>query len=157
MSSQSHEFEKIRHDVDYIISQSRSKQEILQKICELLHARVPYYHWIGFYLIDPNVKNELVLGPYVGEPTEHTRIPFGKGICGQAAERRETVLVQDVTQESNYLACSPVVKSEIVVPIFKKGKVVGELDIDSHKLAPFTQFDQDLLECICAKLSSDVL
>ena len=104
---------------------------------------------------NPNVKNELILGPYDGEPTEHTRINFGQGICGQAAETKETFLVQDVSQETNYLACSPKVKSEIVVPIFSEGEVVGEIDIDSHSISPFTDEDQMFIEEV-AKLIADL-
>jgi GAF domain-containing protein len=109
---------------------------------------VSYYSWVGFYVVDKDRKNELVLGPFEGEPTEHTRIPFGRGICGQAAALRETFLVQDVSKETNYLSCSANVKSEIVIPIFKKGKVVGELDIDSHVLSPFTKEDEAFLKKI---------
>ena len=94
-----------------------------------------------------------MLSPYVGEPTEHTRIPFGKGICGQAAERKETFLIQDVSKQTNYLSCSPKVKSEIVVPIFKNGDIVGQIDIDSHTISPFTQDDQQFLEEISKELS----
>jgi L-methionine (R)-S-oxide reductase len=110
---------------------------------------VPYYDWVGFYCVDSS-KNELVLGPFVGEPTEHVCIPFGKGLCGQAAERKETVIVQDVTKEPNYLACSPHVKSEIVVPVIKTGRLVGVLDIDSHTRSAFTAEDKRFLEPVCA-------
>ena len=98
-------------------------------------------------------KEELVLGPYVGAETEHVRIPFGKGICGQAAASGETIIIQDVTKVSNYLSCAPDVVSEIVVPIFSNGQIVGELDIDSHELGPFSWEDRDLLENICSALS----
>jgi len=89
------------------------------------------------------------LGPYIGKPTEHTKIPFGRGICGQAADRKETFIVQDVSKESNYLSCSPLVKSEIVVPIIKNNKVLGELDIDSHVIEPLTKEDIRFLEDVC--------
>jgi len=107
---------------------------------------VPHYDWVGFYMVDAEKMNELVLGPFVGDPTEHVRIPFGKGICGQAAERGETFVVQDVSEQNNYLACSLNVKSEIVVPLIKDDKVVGELDIDSHEVGPFTDDDREFLE-----------
>ncbi len=118
----------------------------LHAICALLHQCVAHYDWVGFYLVDPTRERELVLGPFVGAPTEHTRIAFGQGICGQAAETEMTFVIQDVTQETNYLSCSPHVKSEIVVPIFKDSVIVGELDIDSHTLAPFTKDDHVFLE-----------
>ena len=101
-------------------------------------------------------SKELVLGPYVGEPTIHTIIGFGEGICGQAADTGKLFLIQDVTKESNYLSCSPTVRSEIVVPIFKDGDLAGELDIDSHELSPFNDVDKALLERIC-KLVSPLL
>jgi len=132
------------------------RDAVLQSVCALLADRVAHYDWVGFYLVDPDADQELVLGPYVGAPTEHTRIPFGRGICGQAAATEATFIIQDVTQETNYLSCSPHVLSEIVVPIFKDGMVAGELDIDSHILAPFTDADQAFLDEVC-KLVADLL
>ncbi len=125
----------------------------LSKVCILLQANIAYYDWVGFYLTDPNKERELVLGPYIGAPTEHTRIPYGQGICGQAADLEKTFIVQDVTLEPNYLSCSPDVRAEIVLPIFKNGSVVGELDIDSHDLAPFTGEDQQFLTELCSIVS----
>lgn len=127
----------------------KSRDEKLQYICELLADYVEVFDWVGFYLVDPESDRELVLGPYVGEETEHTRISFGKGICGQAAETNETFMVQDVSQEDNYLACSVEVQAEIVVPIKKGGKFVGELDIDSHTKDSLTDDHRELLEEIC--------
>ena len=125
----------------------------LQRICDHLHTEIPHYDWVGFYLVTEDSDNELVLGPFAGEPTEHVKIPFGKGICGQAAERKETFLVDDVSKETNYLSCSPNVKSEIVVPI-QRGKVlIGELDIDSHTPSAFTDEDKKFLENACNLIS----
>jgi GAF domain-containing protein len=135
-----------------IVDSGLDRDTKLQRICELLHRDVDYYDWVGFYLTVRDTQ-ELLLGPFVGEPTEHTRIPFGKGICGQAAERKETFTVQDVSREANYLSCSPHVRSEIVVPILKDGHVLGELDIDSHSLSPFGPQDRELLEGICAMVA----
>jgi GAF domain-containing protein len=119
-------------------------------ICDLLRAEVPHYDWVGFYLVDPPGSRDLVLGPYSGAPTDHTHIPFGRGICGQAAEREETFVIQDVSQEDNYLACSVHVQSEIVLPMFAAdGALIGELDIDSHALAPFTDADETFLAAVC--------
>jgi len=120
----------------------------LVAVCQLLRDSVAHYDWVGFYLTD-QAGQTLILGPFAGEPTEHVQIPFGRGICGQAAERRETILVQDVSHETNYLSCSTRVKSEIVVPILKDGQVVGELDIDSHQLSPFTEEDRGFIERVC--------
>ncbi|MBD3290315.1 GAF domain-containing protein [candidate division KSB1 bacterium] len=126
----------------------------LATICNLLKEKVSYFDWVGFYLSDPLKKAELVLGPFAGEPTEHVRIPFGQGICGQAADTKETFVVQDVSKETNYLSCSPVVKSEIVVPIMKGDAVIGELDIDSHDLSPFSEQDSVFLEDLCRLLAN---
>ena len=122
----------------------------LQAVCKTLWERVGHYDWVGFYLVDPERERELVLGPCVGAPTEHVRIPFGRGICGKAAQSKETLVVQDVSVETNYLACSVETRSEIVVPIMKDGKLLGELDVDSHTLAPFTDADRRALETLCA-------
>ncbi len=142
--------EKILKDVKEILKKDIDKDEKLKIICELLKDRVRHYDWVGFYLVK---KGRLVLGPYVGEPTEHTDIGFGEGICGQAADMEETFRVQDVTKEDNYLSCSVDVRSELVVPIFKDGEVVGELDIDSHEESSFTDEDERLIEDICEEVA----
>jgi GAF domain-containing protein len=124
------------------------REAALQEICALLHDNIPHYNWVGFYLVDPPGSRWLVLGPFVGAPTEHTRIPFGRGVCGQAAEQRQTVVVDDVSQEGNYLSCSVDVRSEIVLPLIKDGMIHGELDIDSHVPAAFTESDRSFLDCV---------
>ncbi|HDH81598.1 MAG TPA: GAF domain-containing protein [Thermoplasmatales archaeon] len=145
------EIKNLLDRVREIASRSSGKNEKLSEICVLLRSEIPHYDWVGFYIVE---GGELVLGPFDGEPTEHVRIHFGEGICGQAAERKETFIVQDVSKEANYLSCSLKVKSEIVVPIFKDGKLVGELDIDSHTLSPFTSGDKKFLENVCDIASS---
>ncbi len=130
-------------------SAAATRTNALSTICTLLKDNVAHYDWVGFYLVDPDANQELVLGPYVGAATEHTRIPFGRGICGQAAATEETFIIQDVIEESNYLSCSPDVRSEIVLPILKAGVIVGELDIDSHRFAPFTDDDEIFLTKVC--------
>ncbi|MDX1672608.1 MAG: GAF domain-containing protein [Balneolaceae bacterium] len=137
---------KIEERVRLIVESDQTLEEKLQQICEQLAEEFEVFDWVGFYLVDADADRELVLGPYVGESTEHTRIPFGKGICGQAADTRETFVVQDVSEEDNYLACSPAVKAEIVVPIMKDNEVVGELDIDSHTKNSITEDHRKLLE-----------
>ena len=136
-----------------IIHSKDSATDKMQAICDMLDARLEHYDWTGFYLSDIE-KRRLDLGPYTGEATEHATISYGKGICGQAAEAEKTFLIDDVTAEKNYIACSIHVKSEIVVPIIKSGIVVGQIDIDSHKPAAFTDNDQQLLEEICAELAT---
>jgi L-methionine (R)-S-oxide reductase len=132
--------------IDEVLKTNLGKNEKLSAVCKLLKENVSYYNWVGFYLVNPKKQGELLLGPYVGEPTEHVKIPFGKGICGQAAETRKTFIVQDVSRETNYLSCNPHVKSEIVIPIFKRETIIGELDIDSHTLSPFTKEDEAFLK-----------
>lgn len=139
--------------VNAILDASSDRDTILLEICELLNSTVPVYDWVGFYIADPDVPRELYLGPYVGEATDHTRIPFGKGICGQVAESLQTFVVEDVNAQDNYLSCNIHVKSEIVVPILKNGTFVAQLDIDSHTLAAMDSHDQRVLEAICDKLS----
>jgi GAF domain-containing protein len=156
MADKSEMFRFLLRKARGVLKSSLDRDKKLKTVCKLLKDSVPYYNWVGFYIVDDRRKNELVLGPFEGEPTEHTRIPFGRGICGQAAELRQTFLVQDVSKETNYLSCSVNVKSEIVVPIFKKGEVVGELDVDSHSLSPFSREDSTFLKKI-AEMASKIL
>ncbi len=146
-------FRSVLQEAERIIRVAEERNQKLHKICRLLRNRFEHYDWVGFYLVDPEKERELVLGPYVGDPTIHVRIEFGQGICGQAAEREETFVIQDVSKEDNYLSCSVNVKSEIVVPIFKDGKVVGEIDIDSHQLAPFSELDRIYLEKLAEQIA----
>ena len=138
--------------VGELVGSADGRDEALAAVCRLLADGVAHYDWVGFYVVD-ETGEALTLGPYVGEATEHTRIAFGEGICGQAAERLETFLVQDVSKETNYLSCSPVVKSEIVVPVMKAGRIVAELDIDSHVLSPFAAEDRAFLEDVAEAAS----
>jgi GAF domain-containing protein len=126
-----------------------SRETALKRVCSILHESVAHYDWVGFYLVEPAGARELSLGPFVGAPTEHVRIPFGTGVCGRAAEERATIVVQDVTQETNYLSCSVNVKSEIVMPLMKGTLLLGELDIDSHTTAAFTEADREFLTSVC--------
>ena len=147
--TQTPDFKTLLAQIRARLAGAGGRDDKLQAICTQLRDTVPHYDWVGFYLVDPETPRELVLGPYAGAPTEHTRIPFGRGICGQAAATEQTFIVQDVSQETNYLSCSPEVRSQIVVPILKDGQVIGELDIDSHRLAPFSAEDRAFLEAIC--------
>jgi fumarate hydratase subunit alpha len=133
-----------------LVDSGKPRDEILLQSAELLRNSFPKYNWVGFYLVD---GEELVLGPYVGKPSPHTRISFDSGICGAAAREQKTVIVNDVNQDSCYLACSLETKSEIVVPIWKEGRIVGEIDIDSDELTAFNDHDRGLLEQITAILS----
>ena len=152
MNTQFPEIQSILLDLDIILASTDNRDEVLLGVCELLDQRVAHYHWTGFYLVDDS-EDHLVLGPYVGAPTDHVKIAFGNGICGQVAVSNASRIIQDVSLEDNYLSCSVNVNSEIVFPIQKDGKFVAELDIDSHEKAPFTHQDTVLLESICKKLS----
>lgn len=146
--TQKETFDKILSQIREKLSSENNRDSSLQFISDILKDNVEHYDWVGFYLVEG--ENDLVLGPYAGEPTVHTRIKFGSGICGQAAETKRIFVVQDVSKELNYLSCSPTVKSEIVLPILKSGNVVGELDIDSHKIGPFTDDDKEFLVRVCS-------
>lgn len=156
MIKKTESFNSLLEEIREIIASKTESKEKLTAICKLLKKNVSHYNWVGFYLVNPEKQDELLLGPYEGEPTEHLRIPFGRGICGQAAKTGKTFVVQDVSKEKNYLSCSINVKAEIVTPIFKKGKVIGELDIDSHIRSSFTDEDVEFLSNI-AKLVSKIL
>lgn len=121
--------------------------DLMQGICKLLHERMLKYNWVGFYMFEPETKPPvLVLGAFVGAMTPHVRIPLNQGICGAAASSGKTIVVDDVAKDPRYLACSLETKSEIVVPVFVKNQVAGELDIDSHFPAAFGPDDQKLVQ-----------
>ena len=146
-------YKDIWSQCETIIHTQVALKEKMQAICDFLGSHMTVYDWVGFYLSD--VKNKkLHLGPFYGEPTEHTSISYGKGICGQAAADQKTYVIDDVAEEKNYIACSIQVKSEIVVPIIKNQIVVGQIDVDSHTPAAFKQEDQQLLEQICRELAT---
>lgn len=131
-----------------IIEITSQKNSILKKqlsqICDLLHSSINYYDWVGFYFANHKEKT-LHLKAFAGEETNHTIIPFGKGICGQVAISNQNFVVPDVKTEGNYIACSIFVKAEIVIPLFKDGKNIGQIDIDSHTANVFTKKDEDFL------------
>src|SRR6056297_4187759 len=141
-------FDKLRKEASDILANEKASVETrLTELCELLRAEVDYYTWVGFYFKNGD-KNELKLGPFAGEPTDHTIIPFGKGICGQVAVSNQNFVVLDVQAQDNYIACSISVKSEIVVPLFVDGENIGQIDIDSNTTDPFTKEDERFLEFV---------
>jgi L-methionine (R)-S-oxide reductase len=146
MSTTSQESVSIVAELDRLASSAAGADALMNSIVSLLHEKLTRYNWVGFYMIDEKDPNMLVLGPFRGSMTPHTRIPLNQGICGAAASSGQTVIVDDVNKDPRYLACSLETKSEIVVPVFVKGKVVGELDIDSHFLAAFGPGDRKLCE-----------
>ena len=133
--------------LEIVKDEAKSVDTRLGEICKLLRGNVAHYDWVGFYFKNGN-KEELKLGPYAGAPTDHTIIPFGKGICGQVAVSNQNFVVPDVAAQDNYIACSITVKAEIVVPLFVNGENVGQIDIDSNTPDPFTAEDERFLEFI---------
>jgi L-methionine (R)-S-oxide reductase len=144
--------DEVRNEAGELAQAAVTAHELMQKLVRLLHERVLKYNWVGFYMLEPGAQPPmLVLGAFEGAMTPHTRIPLNEGICGAAASSGQTVVVDDVGKDPRYLACSLETKSEIVVPLFAHGRVVGELDIDSHFPAAFTREHQDLVQ-YCAML-----
>jgi L-methionine (R)-S-oxide reductase len=144
--------EEVRNEVIELAQSAPTANDLMQKMVRLLHERVLKYNWVGFYMLEPGANPPmLALGAFEGAMTPHTRIPLNQGICGAAASSGQTVIVDDVSKDPRYLACSLETKSEIVVPLFVHGKVVGELDIDSHFPAAFTAEHQELVQ-YCAQL-----
>ncbi len=149
-------FECIIADFKSFLMQPHSSDEAMQYICESIHEKLNDYDWVGFYLVSKNEERMLELGPYVGEHTDHLKIPFGKGICGQTAESQETFLIDDVSKEENYIACSIHVKSEIVVPMFNNTRMIGQIDIDSSTINAFNDADEIFLKEICSLISPSI-
>jgi GAF domain-containing protein len=144
--------EEVRNEISELAKAVSTANELMREMVKLLHNRMLKYNWVGFYLLEPGAQPPvLVLGAFEGAMTPHTRIPLNQGICGAAASSGQTVVVDDVSKDSRYLACSLETKSEIVVPVFVHGEIVGELDIDSHFQAAFTAEHQDLVQ-YCAQL-----
>ncbi|WP_288981092.1 GAF domain-containing protein [uncultured Flavobacterium sp.] len=146
-------FKNLRLLVSTIVSKEKTtRDEKLLSICQLLNDSIEYYNWVGYYFANHETQT-LHLGPYVGAETDHIVIPFGKGICGQVAVSNNNFVVPDVAAQDNYIACSFTVKSEIVVPLFVNGINIGQIDIDSHILDPFTESDERFLEFVNLEVS----
>ena len=143
---------QIKNTIIQIIENNSTTDTKLQEICLFLKNEVDHFDWVGFYFQNGN-KKELKLAFFAGKPTEHVIIPFGKGICGQVAISNQNFVVQDVSEQDNYISCGMDVKSEIVIPIFKNGQNIGQIDIDSHQKNPFTFEDEELLEFVCSHVS----
>ena len=144
------QFDQVKREIDELARKASSATDLMDAITKKLNQRMLKYNWVGFYMISKHDPNMLELGPFVGAMTPHTRIRLNQGICGAAASKGSTVVVDDVSQDARYLACSQETKSEIVVPVFVDNKVVGELDIDSHFLSAFGEDDRALIE-YCAQ------
>lgn len=146
-------FSNLKPEIKNILSnQNTSVDNRLTQVCETLQNNIDYYDWVGFYFANHDAQT-LHLKAFAGEPTDHTVIPFGKGICGQVAVSNENFVVPDVKAQDNYIACSITVKSEIVIPLFKNGKNIGQIDIDSHVADPFSEADEQFLEWVNLKVA----
>src|SRR5271156_1829922 len=139
-------FQEIVSKIRHLAATTEDFASLQEFSVSLIAERLPYYNWVGFYMLDPDDDSVLVLGPFHGAPTEHVRIPVTQGICGAAVAQGETVIVEDVASDPRYLACSLETRSEIVVPIRVKGKIRGEIDIDSHLRNAFGAEDRSFLE-----------
>ncbi len=144
-------YEAVLGELQSAVASEPDRTRALQRTVEILKARMPDYTWVGIYLLE---GDELVLGPFLGKPTPHTRIPLDKGICGAAASQRHTIVVDNVDADPRYLACSLDTRSEIVVPIMRGERVFGEIDIDSDRPAAFGPADRALLEATATALAA---
>jgi L-methionine (R)-S-oxide reductase len=143
--------DSLQIDITRTITSAADAQAAMTDAVSMLKRHVPHYSWVGIYLLE---GDELVLGPFLGKPSPHTRIPLNRGICGAAASSKATIIVDDVNSDPRYLACSLETKSEIVVPILRGAEVLGEIDIDSDQPAAFGDADRVLLEAVAAALAS---
>jgi len=147
-------YQTLADELTSLANSAESAEELMTMLVERLAELMTHYNWVGFYMLvegEDGAEPMLVLGPYVGADTPHKRIPLNQGICGAAVSSAQTVVVDDVNSDPRYLSCSIETRSEIVAPVFVKGAVVGELDIDSHRPAAFTDDDRQLVEH-CASL-----
>ncbi len=144
----------LAEDIAREIASTRDTNAALRTAVRLLKDNLPDYTWVGIYLLD---GDHLVLGPFLGKPSPHTRIALGSGICGAAATEKSTIVVDDVNADPRYLACSIETRSEIVVPIMRGDRVLGEIDIDSDRPAAFGTRDRELLERVASALAAEIL
>ncbi len=149
-------YSSLLSNIENFLKENPSQQHGLDWVCGEIQQHLPNYDWVGFYFHHPK-KKELHLKSFAGKPTDHTVIPFGKGICGQVAESNQNFIVDDVAKQDNYIACSIDVKSEIVIPLFMDGKNVGQIDIDSNTPSAFNQKDADFLEAVNTLVSAFLL
>ena len=147
------DYAAVEQEIRRELARTGHRVQAMTRTVEILKDRVPDYTWVGIYEL---IGNELVLGPFVGKPSPHTRIPLGRGICGAAAADKATIVVDDVNADPRYLACTLETRSEIVVPIMRGCEVLGEIDIDSDRPAAFGVEDQRLLEVVAAALSEKI-
>ncbi|HUZ93508.1 MAG TPA: GAF domain-containing protein [Edaphobacter sp.] len=139
-------FREILFDIEQFAATTTDLAAVQRFTVDAIATRLPHYDWVGFYMLVPEDRTMLVLGPFHGAPTDHVRIPVAQGICGAAVAQGETIVVDDVAADPRYLSCSIETRSEIVVPIRVHGEIVGEIDIDSHTPAAFGAKDRSFVE-----------
>lgn len=144
-------FSDLGAEVERLAECAPNLLELQRAVVGLIAQNLSRYNWVGFYMLDPEDASTLVLGPFHGQPTDHVRILVTEGICGAAVARGKTVVVDDVSADPRYLACSVDTKSEIVAPIWVRGQAVGEIDVDSHTPVAFGPADREFLER-CAQI-----
>jgi L-methionine (R)-S-oxide reductase len=130
-------------EIEQLAARTGNRNKFLLDVAKAINRRFPHYTWVGYYFLE---EGKLHIGPYIGKPTPHTVIELDRGICGAAVTKQQTVVVADVNADPRYLACSLETRSEIVIPLRVKGEIVGELDVDSDRLAAFQPRDRALLE-----------
>ena len=141
--------ELLQHFQNYAATAPTAKA-LMEQIAQHLHEKMTRYNWVGFYLVDPTDSGMLLVGPFVGSFTPNSRIPLNKGLCGAAASTGQVIVVHDVSKDPRYLAGSPMVKCEIVVPIFVQKKLAAELDIESYFAGTFTKAEETFVESCAA-------
>jgi L-methionine (R)-S-oxide reductase len=143
--------EELLRELKEFAKTAATAESLMEHLAKLLHENMARYNWVGFYLVDPQNSEVLLVGPFVGSFTPNARIPLNVGLCGAAARDRQTVVVHDVSKDPRYLAGSPLVKCEIVVPIFVREKLAAELDIESYFTNTFTKVEAEFVEA-CANV-----
>ncbi len=141
--------DQIVSELSKVAASPNAREHLPLEAVRYLKENMNHYNWVGIYYLE---GEELVLGPSLGPPSPHTRITIDLGICGAAAREERTVIVNDVSADPRFLACSLATRSEIVVPIFKDGDVIGEIDIDSDTPEAFSERDRTFLERIARLL-----
>jgi GAF domain-containing protein len=143
-------YEELLQEFQDFARSAATSKSVMESIAQRLHEKMTRYNWVGFYLVDPADSNILLVGPFAGSFTPNARIPLNTGLCGAAASSGQTVVVDDVSKDPRYLAGSPLVKCEIVVPIFVKNTLVAELDVESYFASTFTKGEQEFVEACAA-------
>jgi len=149
MSAEARILDGVFSEIHVYTDHEGDRTAVLANVAAVLKAHRPHYAWVGFYLFGPDPE-EMVLGPYQGPPTCTTRIAMSAGMCGLAARERRTILLPDVRSDSRYIACSPTVRSELVVPLLDGERILGVLDVDSDAINAFGPEDQELLEAVAS-------